>query len=72
MPDMRKTQQRRKKLDAFGRMANAVAEFLEEHGWSIVVVGGARVERDPVAKPMTYRFVLDVTGAKHGGKSASA
>ncbi len=46
------------------RMLRAVGEYLEEKGWSVLVVSAERVERAalPHLHPNTYEFVLRFTG----------
>ena len=48
-------------IQIFDRMAKAVAKYLEELGWEVLVVGSPYVRQQPAAPKFQYEFVLKIT-----------
>jgi hypothetical protein len=46
------------------KMKRAIAAYLKEHGWNVVVAGEARVEHLPGDADFNFQFVLRFTGSK--------
>ena len=53
---------------AFNRMAKAVANYLEVNGWTVLVVGPAKVQHWPQERKYNHDFVLRFMGGKREGK----
>jgi hypothetical protein len=56
------TREERSRRRAFIKVTDAVSVYLKEFGWSVIVAGRPRVQRQPDARDFSYEFVLDFTG----------
>ena len=52
----------KRKKDGFGIMAKAIAGYMREQGWEIIVLGSMRVQQQPSALKYNYELVFRFTG----------
>lgn len=50
------------KVDA-DPMLGLIASYLQQHGWNVVVIGGARVQQPIGERKFNYEFVVRFTGS---------
>jgi hypothetical protein len=43
-------------------MLNAISAFLKLKGWSVAVIGGARIQKQPADAEFKYEFVVGFVG----------
>ena len=55
---------RKRKKDSFGVMAEAIAKYMREQGWEIIVLGKMKVQQYPSDLKFNYELVFRFTGKR--------